>query len=144
MEGVDLYPLKHIFVPKGDVFHALKSTDIGFKGFGEAYFTKIESGQVKGWKRHNRLTLNLIVSFGKVKFIIYDDRKGSLTCGEFKEFILSPDENHSRLNVAPGLWMAFAGMSAEESILLDIINEPHDSDESERKELEEIPYNFNI
>lgn len=38
MEGVKLYPLKQIMVPKGDIFHALKSTDEGYAGFGEAYF----------------------------------------------------------------------------------------------------------
>ena len=27
MEGVTVHPLKHIVVPKGDIYHALKSTD---------------------------------------------------------------------------------------------------------------------
>ena len=38
IEGIDLYPLKHIEVLNGDIYHALKSTDIGYVGFGEAYF----------------------------------------------------------------------------------------------------------
>jgi hypothetical protein len=54
MEGVTLHPLKHITVPKGDIYHAMKSTDEGYCGFGEAYFSQIEQGQAKGWKRHNR------------------------------------------------------------------------------------------
>ena len=29
MEGVTVHPLKHIVVPKGDIYHALKSTDEG-------------------------------------------------------------------------------------------------------------------
>ena len=37
IQGVELHPLKHIIVPKGDIFHALKSTDEGYTGFGEAY-----------------------------------------------------------------------------------------------------------
>ena len=36
MEGVAVHPLKHIVVPKGDIYHALKSTDEGYAGFGEA------------------------------------------------------------------------------------------------------------
>ena len=29
MEGVTVHPLKHIVVPKGDIYHALKSTAAG-------------------------------------------------------------------------------------------------------------------
>ncbi len=47
MEGVTLHPLKHITVPKGDIYHAMKSTDEGYCGFGEAYFSQIEQGQAK-------------------------------------------------------------------------------------------------
>ena len=85
MEGVAVHPLKHIVVPKGDIYHALKSTDEGYAGFGEAYFSQIEQGAAKGWKRHNRMTLNLVVPVGAVKFVIYDDREGSPTRGQFEE-----------------------------------------------------------
>ena len=79
ISGVTLHTLKHIIVPKGDIYHALKSTDEGYEGFGEAYFSQIEHGQVKGWKRHNRITLNIVVPVGAVKFVIYDDREESVT-----------------------------------------------------------------
>lgn len=142
IEGVNLHPLKHISVPNGDVFHALKCTDEGYSGFGEAYFTQIESGKVKGWRRHNRITLNLVVVYGKVKFVIYDDREGSVTKGQFEEFILSPNENYQRLTVAPGLWMAFCGADESTSMLMDIIPEPHNPSEADKKELSGLHYNF--
>lgn len=142
IKGVELHPLKHIIVPKGDIFHALKSTDEGYTGFGEAYFSQIESGAVKGWKRHNRMTLNIIVPVGKIKFVVYDDREGSVTNGKFQEIILSPENNYQRLTLAPGLWMAFQGMSENISMLMDIIPEPHDPNEADRKNIEEIEYNF--
>lgn len=142
IQGVELHPLKHIVVPKGDIFHALKSTDIGYYGFGEAYFSQIEKGEIKGWKRHNRMTLNIIVPIGKIKFVIYDDRTESVTYGKFNEIILSPNENYQRLTLAPGLWMAFQGLDNKVSMLLDIIPEPHDPNEADRKKLEEIEYKF--
>lgn len=142
IEGVSLHPLKHITVPKGDLYHALKSTDEGYCGFGEAYFTQIESGQAKGWKRHNRMTLNLVVVYGKVTFVIYDDREDSATKGQFQAITLSPTENYQRLTVAPGLWMAFYGSDAKTSMLMDIIPEPHNPAEADRKDLDEIPYKF--
>ncbi len=91
MEGVSLHPLKHITVPKGDIYHAMKSTDEGYCGFGEAYFSQIEQGQTKGWKRHNRMMLNLIVPVGAVKFVVYDDREGSATKGQFAELSSHPN-----------------------------------------------------
>lgn len=142
IQGVELHPLKHIIVPKGDIYHALKCTDKGYTGFGEAYFSQIESGEVKGWKRHNRMTLNIIVPVGKIKFIVYDDRNESPTFGLFQEIVLSPEYNYQRLTLAPGLWMAFQGIDEKTSMLMDIIPEPHDPSEADRKNLEEIEYNF--
>lgn len=142
IKGVTIHSLKHVVVPKGDIYHALKSTDIGYAGFGEAYFSQIEHGEVKGWKRHNRLVLNLIVPVGAIKFVIFDDRKGSKTKGQFEEVVISPKKNYVRLRVEPGLWMAFIGMGEGTSMLLDIIPEPHDPAEADNKELNEIPYSF--
>lgn len=140
--GVTLHPLKHIAVPKGDIYHALKSTDEGYTGFGEAYFSQIESGEVKGWKRHNRMTLNIIVPVGKIRFVIFDDREGSETYGKFQEVTLSPEDNYQRLTLAPGLWMAFQGIDSKTSMLMDIIPEPHDPTEASRKNIEEINFKF--
>jgi dTDP-4-dehydrorhamnose 3,5-epimerase len=142
IHGVNLYPLKRIHNPKGDIFHALKNSDEGFFGFGEIYFTQIYHKQVKGWKRHNRFPLNLIVITGRVKFIIFDDREGSKSKGRFCEIELSPNDNYKRLTIEPGIWMSFFGMDESVSTLMDIIPEPHNPEESDRKELDEIPYNF--
>ena len=143
IKGVSLHPLRQICVPKGNLWHALKATDEGFAGFGEAYFTQIEPHQVKGWKRHNRYVLNLVVVVGSVKFVIYDDREDSPTKGQFQEIILSPDNNYQRLTIVPGLWMAFAGVASKQtSMLIDFIPEIHNPDECSRKELDELPYDF--
>jgi dTDP-4-dehydrorhamnose 3,5-epimerase len=142
IQGVSLHPLKRINNPKGDIFHALKNSDEGFFGFGEIYLTQIYPMEVKGWKRHNRFTLNLIVISGKVKFIIYDDREGSKTKGFFFDIQLSPIDNYQRLTIAPGLWMSFCGVDEDISTLINIIPEIHNPAESDLKELDEIHYNF--
>ena len=111
-------------------------------GFGEAYFTHIDAGEVKGWKRHNRYTLNLVVVQGAVRFVLYDDRVESPTKGQFAELILSPEDNYQRLTVAPGLWMAFQGVGNERSMLMDLIPEVHTPEESDKKELDEIKFNW--
>ena len=41
MDGVIISTLKQIHHPKGDIFHVIKKSDVGFSGFGEAYFSII-------------------------------------------------------------------------------------------------------
>ena len=142
IKGVNTYQLKKIHTPKGDIFHALKRTDTGYSGFGEAYFSFVKFNEIKGWKRHNDYVLNLIVPMGKIKFVIFDDRENSDTKGQFEEIIISPDENYIRLVIQPGLWMAFTGLDKNESMLLDIIPQPHDPREADTKDIIEIPYLF--
>ncbi len=127
-------PLRRIAHPRGDVLHALKRSAPGFVGFGEAYFSTMLAGEIKGWKRHRRVTLNLVVPVGKIRFVIHDDRATSPTCGRFDDVTLSPD-NYARLTVAPGLWLAFAGAHAERSLLLNVIEEEHDPAEADNREL---------
>ena len=72
-DGVSLNKLKKIPNPKGDIFHALKSSEDSFSGFGEAYFSSIKETEIKGWKKHTKMTMNLIVPVGSIMFYIYDD-----------------------------------------------------------------------
>jgi dTDP-4-dehydrorhamnose 3,5-epimerase len=141
IKGVTLTKLKKIFHPQGNIFHAMKKSDDGFSGFGEAYFSTIKSGEIKPWKKHTKMTLNLVVPMGKIRFVIYDDNVGSESIGEFQEVVLSK-ENYCRLTVAPGLWMAFEGVEDETNLLLNIANIQHDPKEAIRKNIDEIQYNW--
>lgn len=142
IDGVILHEEKQITVPKGNIFHAIKSNSDGFCGFGEAYFSQIEQGAIKGWKRHNRYTLNIVVPVGTIRFVIYDDRKESPSYGQFEDIVISVKDNYKRLTVAPGLWMAFQGLGAGISMLMDIIPEIHNPDEADKCDLDKIKYNF--
>ena len=84
IEGVAITPLQVISMQAGNVMHGMKKDDIGFSGFGEAYFSLINSGAIKGWKRHREMVCNFIVPNGKIKVVIFDDKTGL-----FDEFILS-------------------------------------------------------
>ena len=55
MDGVILTPLKKIPNANGDVLRAMKASDKGFVGFGEAYFSCLNQGATKGWKKHNKM-----------------------------------------------------------------------------------------
>ena len=141
IDGVIFTPLSIIDTKGGDILHAMKSGDIGFFAFGESYCSTIEPNAIKGWKLHHEMVLNLVVPLGGVKFVIFDDRKGSKTEGRFSEFILSR-KNYGRLTVAPKLWVAFQGVDLQDSLILNIANIPHDPNESKIKELKDLNYNW--
>ncbi len=128
-----LTPLKQIQNPKGNIYHAMKKSDDGFNGFGEAYFSNIHKDDIKGWKKHTEMILNLVVPVGKIEFVIYDENKL-----EYFSVKLSQN-NYQRLTVSPGLWMAFRGI-AKESMLLNLASIEHDPNEAINLDLNEIKY----
>ena len=140
IDGLIITPLKQIFHPQGDVLHAMKKSDAGFAGFGEAYFSTITRGEIKPWKKHLEMTLNLVVPVGKICFVAFDDRKDSPTYGIFNEFVLSL-ENYVRLTIPPHVWLAFEGLS-EYNLLLNVANLEHNPNEIERKTMDEIIYKW--
>ena len=73
---VILTPMKRFKTDAGDVLRVLRCEDEGFAEFGEAYFTWVDTGAVKAWKRHNVMIMNLIVPLGGVKFVFSCDLKG--------------------------------------------------------------------
>ena len=141
MEGVLLTPLKQIYHPKGDVFHGMKKTDPGFTDFGEAYFSTVHAGEVKPWKKHVHMTLNLVVPVGKIRFVMHDDRPDSLTQGQTLAVEIGPD-NYQRLTVSPGIWMAFEGLDEGLNLLLNLADMEHDPDEVERADLDKFQYSY--
>ncbi len=139
IDGVFLNPLRIIEGEPGDVMHALKRSEPEFSGFGEAYFSTVHQGKFKGWKRHRRMVLNLVVPVGGIKFVIHDDREGSSSNGNFFEVELSLN-NYQRLTVPPMVWMGFQGLSSGPNMLLNVASILHDPDESDRRDPETIPF----
>ena len=97
LEGVEVTPLKKIHHPRGDVYHALKCNEDSFTQFGEAYFTSVHQNDVKGWKQHTKMVMNLVVPIGEVGFYFYNHEisKGiSVKVGA---------TNYVRVTVQPGI-----------------------------------------
>lgn len=136
MDGIILTPLKQIHNSKGDIFHAMKKSDDGFDGFGEAYFSTINKDDIKGWKKHTEMTLNLVVPIGKIEFVVYDENTK-----EFFSVQLSQN-NYQRLTVKAGLWMAFRGIE-ENNILLNLASIEHNPDEALNVDINKIKYEWN-
>ena len=135
MDGVIISPLKKIHHPKGDILHAIKRSDTGFNGFGEVYFSNINRGDIKGWKKHTKMILNLVVPVGEIEFVIYNESQK-----KFFNIIIS-QKNYQRITINSGLWLAFQGI-ADQNILLNLSNIEHNPDEAINLNLDEIQYNW--
>lgn len=120
----------------GDVLHVLKSSEVDFAEFGEAYFSEVRFRAVKAWKMHERMTLNLVVPFGSVRFVFFDELQSS-----FNAITIGPS-HHARLHVKPGVWFGFQGLADPISIVLNIANIEHSPDEVRRKPLSDFSYDW--
>ena len=132
--GITQYKLAILNNVSGSVMHALKKSDSGFANFGEIYFSKIKYKNIKAWKRHTKMTMNLVVPVGRVKFVFYSEEKNI-----FEEYIIG-ENNYNRLTVNPLLWFGFQGMDEGKNLVMNIANIEHDPNEVERKNLMDLKY----
>jgi dTDP-4-dehydrorhamnose 3,5-epimerase len=63
--------------------------------------------------------------------------------GSIREEIIG-EGNPARLTVPPGLWFGFKGINSNNSVILNISNIMHDDKEVERKEINEIDYDWKM
>ena len=130
IEGVKVVPLKQIPDERGTVMHMLKRTDPHFIRFGEIYFTTVHPGVVKGWHKHQRMSLNYACPYGRVKLVLYDDRENSPTRGEIMELLLGPDD-YKLVQIPTNVWNSFKGLGDVTSIIANCATEPHTKEFSE-------------
>jgi len=127
----------------GGVKHMLKKQWPEFKNFGEIYFSTINSGVIKGWKKHDNTTLNYTVPVGNIKVVIFDCIKTSNTYMKVQEVELG-ENNHILLNIPPNVWYSFAALNNEKAIICNLINIEHSEDTHHELELNNdvIPYKW--
>ena len=143
IEGVIVTPLRQIVDERGSVMHMLRADSPVFQRFGEIYFSTVHPNVVKGWHRHSRMTLNYAVPHGSIRFVLYDDRPDSGTCGLIQEIIMGV-ENYCLVTVPPMIWNAFQGLGTATSIVANCATMPHDPSEIEREDpfRNSIPYRW--
>ena len=145
IEGVQVVALRRIPDERGTIMHMLKRTDPHFDTFGEIYFSTVYRGVIKGWHRHREMTLNYACVFGRIKLVLFDDREASSSRGTLMEVFLGPDE-YSLVQIPPGVWNGFKGMSDPYAIVANCCTHPHDPSRSDRLDPfeNEIPYDWNV
>ena len=144
IDGVVLHKLNQYHDQRGAVYHCMKSTSLGFYGFGEVYFSKILGGVVKGWKFHKESIQNFCVPYGILKVVLVDKRTESPTYGLVDEIILNDTDQYFRLTIPSKIWYSFRSLSEDYTILTNLINIEHNPAEAENRPLmcSEIEYQW--
>lgn len=144
IDGVVLHKLNQYHDHRGAVYHYMKSSSPGFAGFGEIYFSKILCNVVKGWKFHKDSIQNFCVPYGILKVVLVDKRTESPTKGLVDEIILNDTDQYFRLTIPPKIWYSFKSLSADFTILSNLINIEHNQAEAENLPLgcSEIEYQW--
>ncbi|PIW30992.1 MAG: dTDP-4-dehydrorhamnose 3,5-epimerase [Rhodospirillales bacterium CG15_BIG_FIL_POST_REV_8_21_14_020_66_15] len=146
IHGVVVTPLSIIRDGRGAVMHMLRADAPHFTAFGEIYFTTVDPGAVKAWKRHREMTLNLCCVVGTVRLALFDDRDGSATRGAVQEIVLSPDvvAAYCLVTVPPGIWTGFACAGDTPALMANCASLPHDPTEADGLPAEtgRIPYHW--
>ena len=141
IEGVKISELKVISDKRGKIMHMMRTDSPVFKKFGEIYFSTIYKNIIKGWHLHLTSTLNYACIKGKVKLVLFDDRKNSKSKNQYQEIILTP-EKYFLVTIPPNIWNGFKGLDEEESIIANCLTLPHNEKEMVRKDPKDKFFNY--
>ena len=134
--NIQVHDLNIIPVEGGNVQHFLRSDESSFNGFGEAYFSFIEKGKIKGWKLHTRMTMNLVVPVGEVGFVFYVESNSSF------QVLKIGTNNYKRLTVPPNIWFGFKGLGLYSNLVVNLSNIIHDPSESKKAEISKLNFDW--
>jgi len=145
IQDVTITPLKVIEDDRGKVMRMMRRDDAGFERFGEVYFSVVNPGVVKGWKKHLRMTQNMAVPSGNVRIVLYDGREGSSTKGEVVEIETGAD-NYQLVKIPPLVWYSFGAGGDMPALVANCTDMVHDPGEGVVCDLSDgsIPYDWNV
>jgi dTDP-4-dehydrorhamnose 3,5-epimerase len=144
IKDVVLTELKQFPDERGTLLHMLRNDDPTFTTFGECYFSEVLPGAVKAWKLHREQTQHFCVPVGRIKLVIYDNRKDSVSNGNVQLINLGRPDSYFRIMIPPGLWYGFTCISKIPALLVNCADIPHNPQESEVRMIDDvsIPYKW--
>lgn len=133
-KNIKIIDQKKIINPLGNIIKIINRDNEGYAGFSETYFSEIKKNSVKAWKYHKKMTLNLFVVQGKVKFVFFDNKKS------FYKIVLS-EYDCKQLFIKPKVWFGFKGIGKKNKVL-NFSNIIHNESELRRKRKADILFKW--
>ena len=129
IDGVVITELRQITDARGALLHMIRADSAEFEGFGECYFSEVQPGAVKAWKRHRVQIQNFAVPSGRIRLVVFDDREGASTKGQLMALELGRPDRYHRVRIPAGVWYGFTAISAGPALLVNCPDIPHDPHE---------------
>lgn len=121
---------------RGAVYKIMASTAVEQPlNIAEVYYSEVNYGVIKGWKKHKRMKMHLSAASGLIHIVTYDPKTT-----EKISFDLSL-KNHQVVTIEPGIWVAFRGYG-EKNVLLNLASIPHDPLETLSLPIDSIDYTW--
>tara|TARA_B110000438_G_scaffold269606_1_gene286104 strand:- start:1640 stop:2056 length:417 start_codon:yes stop_codon:yes gene_type:complete len=121
---------------KGDLLKGFIKNDNDNFGIEEVYFSEVFFNNIKGWKKHKKMTCNFIVPSGEVEFaILNQDINYSFS-------ITLSRKNYKLLTIPPNYWFAFKGIGKNSNLILNISDIEHSDDEVHELEIDYFKFNW--
>ncbi len=141
--GVAIRPLKVLADDRGAVLHMLRADAPHFQQFGEIYFSAVNPGAVKAWRRHRSAVMNLAVPVGTAVIAIFDDRRDSPSHGVVMDITTGPSD-YRLVTIPAGVWSGFMAVGDVPAVIANCATEPHDPAEVDRRPDDDpaIPYRW--
>tara|TARA_B100000575_G_C22915325_1_gene531307 strand:+ start:150 stop:575 length:426 start_codon:yes stop_codon:yes gene_type:complete len=135
IEGVYKTKLNIIPTSGGNVLHGYKHiSDINPQEIKEVYFSTIKYKQVRAWKMHTKMTVNLVVPIGSVRIKLIKENDNSGENLKTQNEVLSQDP-YFRLTIPPGIWFSMEGLTEGDNLICNIADYAHDPKEVLKKDL---------
>lgn len=133
LKKIKVFKLQKFKNPKGNVLRGFRKNDKFLKNSAEIYFSWINKNAIKGWKLHKKMTMNLVVPVGKVKFVFYNGKN-------FKTIVVG-EKNYNRIFVPNNIFFAFQNLYKEKSLVVNNASIIHKKkDEILKLSLDKIDY----
>ena len=125
IHGVKVKKLKVLSDERGRLMEVLRNDDKEFEKFGQVYVTTSLPGFAKAWHYHEKQSDFFTCVKGKMRLVLYDQRKDSPTNGEIQEFIISMDENPILVKIPPLVCHGFEAVGDKEAMVINTVTEPY-------------------
>lgn len=110
-----------------------------------AYLTSVRPGVAKAWIRHHRQDDRIAVLYGRLLWVLYDDREGSPSRGTVQR-ITATERNRLLITIPCGVWHGVQNVGEGEASFVNLPTRPYDHADPDKERLpatsDAIPYRF--
>ena len=109
------------------------------------YQSTLRPGAIKGWIVHEQQDDRLFLNVGVMRWVLYDSRTASPTCGLLNDLVFS-ERNRALLIIPRGVYHAVQNIGTNDAMFINMPTRPYDHGDPDKFRLplhnDRIPFDF--